>query len=83
MTYRERLCSTSLEPWDHPRLLILTCGFAAGIGAIVGNLIVPHLVETTALHVVLVGGLTGLAVLLGCTLLAWYEINVSSPSTSA
>ncbi|WP_157231333.1 hypothetical protein [Halostagnicola larsenii] len=55
--------------WDEQGrwVMALICGVSAGIGGLTANIVVPHVVESTAIQAVLGGLIAGAAVLVGVT----------------
>jgi len=55
------------ETWDERGMWVmaLICGVFAGLGALVANIVLPHIVESTLSHAIVGGFFSGAAVLLG------------------
>lgn len=58
------------ETWDEQGKLAraLVCGVSAGIGGLIGNIVPPHAVESTAIQSILGGLIAGGAVLVGAAI---------------
>jgi hypothetical protein len=60
------------DSWENrsTAVLALVCGLAAGIGGLFANTVLPHIVESTAVHGILGALSAGLAVIMGTVLFA-------------
>ncbi len=63
------------KTWDEQEkwVVALVCGISAGFGALIANIVVPHIVESTSEQAIIGGLFAGGAVVIGVVLFSIYK----------